>query len=294
VTQTTQQRKKLNASVSLWSIYRFAYHVAVRSVSRSTIKDALRLILEPCNYWRNVEVPAVLSHLDVRAGERVLDIGSPKLPSLFIWHRLGAEVWATDLFPYFFKEYSHYKERLQNNTSSQTYHIEAQDARKLTYTDAYFDKVFSISVLEHIEDNGDSLAMREIARVLKPGGLCCLTVPAGLDYSEETIAEEIYYKKPMDGKPIFYQRHYDWEALRKRLVDPSGLQPTRVIWYGERWVHYEKLYAGLPRFLKVPLAAGGPVCSRLFLHPIGTGCEEAPRAAVVVLRKIPGFVAGST
>lgn len=190
--------------ISLWRIYYFSYRLAIRSVSRRYIKDALRLLVEPCNYWRNAEVPAVLNHLRVGRGERVLDIGSPKLPSLFIWGLLGAEVWATDLFPYFFEEYGHYKRTLQTASSGETYHIEVQDARKLGCPDSYFDKVYAISVLEHIEGDGDSVAMREIARVLKPGGLCCLTVPAARHYSEETIREEIYYKKPIEGKPIFY------------------------------------------------------------------------------------------
>jgi ubiquinone/menaquinone biosynthesis C-methylase UbiE len=271
--------------ISLWQIYYFSYLVALRSVSWPRVRDVLRLVLEPCNYWRNVEVPAVLNHLRVESGERVLDIGSPKLASLFIWHRLGAEVWATDLFPYFFEEYTHYKERLQDTSPSETYHIETQDARKLAYPDSYFDKVYAISVLEHIEDDGDSAAMREIARVLKPGGLCCLTVPAARHYSEETIAEEIYYKKPIDGRPVFYQRHYDEEALRKRLIEPSGLHVCSVKYYGERWVPYEQLYGRLPRIIKLPISLLGPVFSMLFLFRMPSHSRSAPKAALIVLRK---------
>lgn len=272
-------------TISLWRIYKFAYVLGVRAASLSHLKDVMRLLLEPCNYWRNVEVPVVLSHLGVRPGERVLDIGSPKLPSLFTWNRLDAEVWATDLFPYFFEEYSHYRRCLQTTNSEATYHIETQDARKLTYPDSYFDKVYSISVLEHIEDDGDSLAMREIARVLKPGGLCCLTVPFARYYREETIVEEIYYKKPIDGKPVFYQRAYDEVALHGRLISPSGLRVSSLEYYGERWVPYEGLYENLPPFIRIPISFLGPVFSNLFLHRVTPGADKEAKAAILVLRK---------
>ncbi|HEV2382525.1 MAG TPA: class I SAM-dependent methyltransferase [Terriglobia bacterium] len=269
--------------VSLWSIYRFAYLVALRSLGRKNRTHALRLLLEPCNYWRNVEVPAVINRLGVKPGEKVLDIGSPKLPSLFIWYRLKAEVYATDLFPYFFEEYSSYAELLRPSFSGPAYHIEQQDARRLEYPDAHFDRVYAISVLEHIEDDGDSQAMREIARVLKLGGICCLTVPFGESYRESTIDYEIYFKKPVGGQPVFYERHYDPDSLQRRLVAPSGLRVLATQYYGERRLPYERLYNRLPRALRILVSPLGPAFSKLFLHSM-----EAPlraKAALLVLQK---------
>src|SRR3712207_8939918 len=40
-----------------------------------------------------------------------------------------------------------------------------------------FTKVYSISVLEHIPDDGDTRCAAEIGRVLAPGGTAVLTVP---------------------------------------------------------------------------------------------------------------------
>lgn len=271
--------------ISLARIYLFSYSLAVRSICWRHAKSVLRLLLEPCTYWRNVEIPAVLKYLQAKAGEKILDIGSPKLPSLFIWNRIRAEVWATDLLPYFVDEYLHYKGRLQPNDSSATYHIELQDARKLSYPDSSFDKVYAISVIEHIDDHGDSAAMREIARVLKPGGLCCLTVPAARHYLESTIAMELYYKKPIDGKPVFFQRHYDEEALRSRLIDPSGLELCTVEHFGERWIPYEELYWKLPRLIKIPISILSPVFSKLLLFQIKSGSKAEPKTALVVLKK---------
>lgn len=50
------------------------------------------------------------------------------------------------------------------------------DAARLPYRDGSFDVVLSLDVFEHIED--DSLAIAEVHRVLRPGGLLIFNVPA--------------------------------------------------------------------------------------------------------------------
>ncbi len=49
-------------------------------------------------------------------------------------------------------------------------------AEKLQFEDTFFDAVFILDVLEHVER--DEAALTEIYRVLKPGGILVLTVPA--------------------------------------------------------------------------------------------------------------------
>jgi ubiquinone/menaquinone biosynthesis C-methylase UbiE len=48
------------------------------------------------------------------------------------------------------------------------------DAQKLPFASASFDRLASICVLEHLDD--DMQALQEMARVLKPGGIAALTV----------------------------------------------------------------------------------------------------------------------
>jgi len=50
-----------------------------------------------------------------------------------------------------------------------------EDMTKLSFNDNTFDIVFASHVLEHIEE--DQKAMREVYRVLKPGGIAILQVP---------------------------------------------------------------------------------------------------------------------
>ncbi len=52
------------------------------------------------------------------------------------------------------------------------------DATAMPFPDASFDRVIAAEVLEHIPS--DQRAMNEIARVLRPGGIAAVTVPAWL------------------------------------------------------------------------------------------------------------------
>jgi len=57
-----------------------------------------------------------------------------------------------------------------------THGLSVMDAERLQFADACFDKVFSFHCVEHVPDLG--AAMREMDRVLKPGGLLLLVYPA--------------------------------------------------------------------------------------------------------------------
>jgi SAM-dependent methyltransferase len=54
----------------------------------------------------------------------------------------------------------------------------AGDATSLPFPDGSFDKVIAAEVLEHLP--ADQIAMNEIARILRPGGVAAVTVPAWL------------------------------------------------------------------------------------------------------------------
>lgn len=54
----------------------------------------------------------------------------------------------------------------------------AGDATSIPFPDGSFDKVIAAEVLEHLP--ADQTAMNEIARILRPGGVAAVTVPAWL------------------------------------------------------------------------------------------------------------------
>jgi SAM-dependent methyltransferase len=118
--------------------------------------------------------------------------------------------------------------------------VELLDARNLRQEDAYFDLVFSVSVIEHIPGEGDRQAMVEIARVLKSGGRAVISVPYKQEYLEEYERNSnLYWKEHTtnrDGK-MFYQRRYNWKALESRLINPSGLRLCEAVLVGEKPLH---------------------------------------------------------
>ena len=69
--------------------------------------------------------------------------------------------------------------------------LEAADATALPYPDGGFDAAVSVSVIEHIRGNGDTTAMRELARVLRPGGTLVLTFPYGAEPADVTVEHDI-------------------------------------------------------------------------------------------------------
>ena len=97
-------------------------------------------------------------------------------------------------------------------------------AQELPFPDATFDKVVCTEVLEHVPD--DKRALSEMVRVLKPGGLIAVSVPA---YAPEKIFWTIswdYWHSP--GGHI---RYYQPGEMLARLQE-SGLNV-----YAERRRH---------------------------------------------------------
>ncbi len=146
-----------------------------------------------------------------------------------------------------------------------------EDARHLTYPSGHFDRVFSISAIEHIPDEGDSVAIQEIARVLAPGGTACLTVP----WSDHGYLEEFKqrgdpdaYWAPGDGERIFFQRAYDRETLEGRLPRRSGLSLWDLSFWRERTIPVEDaiLNRRIPRVVRMLAYPAHVALARLFLR----------------------------
>ena len=269
-------------------VYRFGLRVGARTF-RVAPRDALKRLVLPVEYIRCAEFRYVLQHLDVAADHRVLDIGSPKLLSLFLAARVGADVWATDLVDYFFTAYGAYASSVLKDGHGR-YHMETQDAQALTYDDEAFDRIFSVSVVEHIPGDGDAAAMQEIARVLKPGGLVCLTVPwSDQGYVEDfqTKGDDAYWVEGGSEERVFYQRVYDRDSMKKRLLGQHGLDVIDVSFWGERRIAVEDaiLSPRLPRLARYAMLPAHFALNRMFLRPLGETEPSRKKVACVTLRK---------
>lgn len=273
-----------SAGYSAWNLFRFGLLVGTRTLRIAPRKGIKRLIL-PVDYIRYVEFQYVLEHLDLTAKHVILDIGSPKLLSLFLADRVGARVYATDILDNFFDAYGCYAAAL--GVDPENYVMETQDARTLSYASDTFDRVFSVSAIEHIPDDGDSAAMREIFRVLKPGGICCLTVPwSDSGYAEmfKRRGDPDAYWVDSDEDAVFYQRLYDRPALECRLLNNHDFETLDISFWGERKIAIEE-FMSRPQALRLAMLPLHFPLSRLFLEELTEQEPSRKKVACLALRK---------
>jgi len=101
------------------------------------------------------------------------------------------------------------------------------DATALPFADASFDHIVCSEVLEHIPD--DAQAVRELARVLKPGGTLVVTVPAadfpfGWDppnWVLRRFGRSLRGERPWSGIWYGHLRLYTRESLTALAADPG-------------------------------------------------------------------------
>jgi SAM-dependent methyltransferase len=82
--------------------------------------------------------------------------------------------------------------------------MEHFDITEIPHPDASFDAIVCSHVLEHVED--DRAAMRELVRVLKPGGFCVLLVPR--DLSRARTHEDPAISTPAEREREFWQHDH--------------------------------------------------------------------------------------
>jgi hypothetical protein len=136
-------------------------------------------------------------------------------------------------------------------------------------------------VLEHIPGAGDTLAFGEIVRVVRPGGIIVVTVPYAASYHETFVAGPVY-EREYGGEPVFFERHYDSETLRSRLIGNSSTQLLNLELWGER-LPGERLL-GWSRHLRMALSPLEPLLAITSLRCV-TKAQHA-KAAFVSLKKM--------
>jgi SAM-dependent methyltransferase len=102
--------------------------------------------------------------------------------------------------------------------------IRNEDVTRLTFPDASFECVFSLDVLEHVPDY--PAAVREMGRVLKPGGWLLLTTPIHFNLDQSVVRASIkedgdiehhlppvYHGDPIDPNGVLCFHDFGWDLL---------------------------------------------------------------------------------
>jgi SAM-dependent methyltransferase len=162
---------------------------------------------------------------------KALDLSSPKCFGLNMAYRYDGEFHLSDIDRPSVDEAEILWNSIGRRGAQGTAHFSVKDARFLKAPADTFDIVFAMSVIEHIEDRrnedpgepGDSQAIREMMRVLKPGGLLLVSVPFGPRYVEQKrVGLKGAATETTDAKPYFFQRIYTWKAAQEFILGPAG------------------------------------------------------------------------
>ena len=129
--------------------------------------------------------------------------------------RSGAEIVAVDVS-------ADLLEIAKANCPASNVRYEIQDACALTYSDAAFDSVVGSSILHHLEMQP---ALRQIHRVLKPGGTICFTEPNMLN-PQIAIQKNVPWIKRTLGDSPDETAFFRWPL--RRLLEHTGYGEIQI------------------------------------------------------------------
>jgi len=169
--------------------------------------------------------------LDLRAGDRVLDVGAGFGRHVFECARRGADVVALD---YAADEVVETRATLGAMVDAGEIDIDRfdgvlrGDATRLPFADDSFDKVITSEVLEHIQD--DVAAIAEMVRVLKPGGMFAATVPAWMpEKINWMLSDEYHAPKSPGGHVRIYSKTELAAKLQSAGLDLRGTHRAHAL-----------------------------------------------------------------
>lgn len=191
--------------------------------------DAARLG-NPSFVWRSGQERrlAIIERYVSLRDRRVLDLGCGLGEYVRAFARRGAHALGTDIAT---DRLSEARDRVMTTATRGVDGFLAAAGESLPFQDATFDLVVLNEVIEHVND--DRQTLREVARVLRPGGTCVLFAPNRL-FPFETHG--IYWR----GRYIFGNIPFvNWlpNALRNRLVPHARAY---------RHADWARLTSGLP------------------------------------------------
>lgn len=128
-------------------------------------------------HWsRQVEWPWAVLNADLKKSHNVLDIGSGQSVFKFLVASKCKRLTALDHDSKTVVETGYSAKQLGFNNINPV----DGDARKLPFKDNTFDRVFLISVMEHMPE-GHLKAIKELKRVLKPGGIASISFDIAIE-----------------------------------------------------------------------------------------------------------------
>src|SRR4051794_30861226 len=147
---------------------------------------------------------------------RLLDVGCGTGHQLAHWRAEGYEVAGVD------GSEAMLDEARQNNPGVE---LQLADVQQLPFPDATFDRVTSIEVLRYLPDPTRSI--EEMARVLRPGGMCLVTAAPLLSLNGYAVVNRAALALPIGNLTRLKQFFTTSRRLRRQFLD-AGFSDVRI------------------------------------------------------------------
>lgn len=199
-------------------LYRASIGLGLRSLARGAFRrEAVVRIVIPLDPSRYLELPWALSAIAAAPGERILDVGSPKLLAAALARR-GCRVTTVDELP---SEIETWRDLTKGEENVE---LLVGDGRALLFPDSSFDHATCISVLEHVAEDGDGLVLAELARCVRPGGRVAVTLPHADRAWDEYRERATYVDHGETRGGYLFQRWYDAVRVNRLLASVPSLR----------------------------------------------------------------------
>lgn len=203
---------------------------SLRSIKKLGLARALQLFINPISSIRYFEFNFVRKSLANFRIKNILDVSSPRAFGFF-YAAHHPEISYTMINP---DPLDRKETQIQlAAVDIPNFHLAGGNAVRLPYKTKSFDVVISISVIEHIVGRGDTQAIEEMWRVLKPFGRLILTTHVIAKHRDEYRSRD-QYNLQRHKKKYFFQRMYDMKSLDKRIISVTKVKPSMIEIIGER------------------------------------------------------------
>jgi len=152
-------------------------------------------------------------------GGKLLNVGCGH-GSDFLPFQQGFELWGIDFSPQMLKQAQRYSAKFNFHAN-----LAIADALSLPFPDATFDQAIAVAIYHHIKgQQGREMALRELKRVLKPGGEAFLTVwnRGQPRFWLKPPEQEIPWR--LRGKTIYRYYHLFSYGELKNLLAKTGFE----------------------------------------------------------------------
>jgi SAM-dependent methyltransferase len=159
------------------------------------------------------------SRLSIRQGTRLLDLGCGAGRHAFEAARRGASVVALDMDRVELTQVAAITAAMTEAgeiPAGASITAATGDATRMPFGDGSFDVVIAAEVMEHIPT--DQAAINEVARVLRPGGIAAVTVPAWLPERICWLLSDDYHNVPGGHIRIFTRHELETKLARSGLA----------------------------------------------------------------------------